>query len=299
MTRPDTKARAALAAGDRVAIVAGSGRLPVDVAERLVAEGRTPLVLAIEGEADAAAFPEGATVRPVPLERLGTTPPLLRQAGITHLVLAGGVARRPAIHRLRLGLDVLTLLPRLAAAYARGDDGLLRAIIALIERRGLTVVGAHDLVPDLTAPEGLMSRKRPTRADWRDMAAAAEAARTLGALDIGQGAVAIGGRAIALEDIDGTDGLLARVRDLRDHGRLAGRRRGVLVKCAKPDQELRSDLPAIGPATVDGAKAAGLAGIAVEAGRAFVLDFARTVERADRAGLFLYGLPERGRDGHG
>ena len=105
-----------------------------------------------------------------------------------------------------------------------------------------------------------------------------------------QAAVAVGGRAIALEGIEGTDGLLERVKALRGHGRIAGKKRGVLVKCAKPGQELRADLPTIGLATVEAAHEAGLAGIGIEAGRSFILDHDTTIARADALGLFILGL---------
>lgn len=154
----------------------------------------------------------------------------------------------------------------------------------------MKVVGAHQIVPDLVAVEGKMGAHAPLAADWADLKAGYMAARAIGALDIGQAAIAIGGRAVALEGIEGTDLLIQRVRDLRSNGRIAGRRRGVLVKCAKPGQELRADLPTIGPATVDAAHAAGLVGIGVEAGRSLVLDFGDMVERADRLGLFVVGL---------
>ena len=101
------------------------------------------------------------------------------------------------------------------------------------------------------------------------------------ATHIGQAAVAIGGRVVALEGVEGTDGLLERVKALRANGRIAGIGRGVLVKCAKPGQELRADLPTIGPATIARAHAAGLAGVAVEAERAFVLEFDATINHAD------------------
>jgi UDP-2,3-diacylglucosamine hydrolase len=106
--------------------------------------------------------------------------------------------------------------------------------------------------------------------------------------------VAIGGRVVAVEGIEGTDGLLDRVKDLRGHGRIAGIGGGALVKCAKPGQELRADLPTIGPLTIERVHAAGLAGIGVEAGRAFVLEFAQTMARADALGVFVVGLTELG-----
>src|SRR5690606_2645220 len=138
---------------------------------------------------------------------------------------------------------------------------------------GIRVLGAHDVAPDLLASQGVLGKIRPTSADESDISAALKAARVLGSLDIGQGAIAVGGRVIALEGIEGTDGLLERTVGLRSHGRIAGKKRGVLVKCAKPGQEMRVDLPTIGPRTIIDAHAAGLAGVAVEADRSFILNF--------------------------
>jgi len=150
--------------------------------------------------------------------------------------------------------------------------------------------GAHGVVRELLAPSGSLTKKKPTKADWLDIEAGAAAARAIGALDIGQAAIAVGGRVIALEGVEGTDGLLERAAALRNHGRVAGMSRGVLVKCVKPGQEMRADLPSIGPATVAAAKKAGLVGIAVDAGRSLVLEAGQTIADADRHGLFIVGL---------
>ena len=109
-------------------------------------------------------------------------------------------------------------------------------------------------------------------------------------MDIGQGAVSVGGRVVALESAEGTDQMLQRVAALRKSGRISARRRGVLVKVCKPQQDLRADLPSIGANTVRLAAAAGLSGIAVEAGRSLVLGREETLQAADAAGLFVYGL---------
>ncbi|RUW19429.1 UDP-2,3-diacylglucosamine diphosphatase LpxI, partial [Mesorhizobium sp. M4B.F.Ca.ET.013.02.1.1] len=183
------------------------------------------------------------------------------------------------------------VVPTVVMGLARGDDGLLRILTRFLEKRGIKVVGAHEIVPELLAGKGPLTQAEPSKADWRDIEAARVAAKAIGALDIGQAAIAIGGRAIALEGIEGTNGLLERTRQLRDHGRLAGKTRGVLVKCAKPGQELRADLPTIGPRTVEAAQEAGLAGIAVEAGRSLILEGPDTIARANALGLFIIGLP--------
>lgn len=295
MTNPMRQAEPAavrLVQGDRVAIVAGSGRLPLDVAEGLSAAGHRPLVLAVEGEADANFDPAQADLEPMRLESFARTFDGMRRRGVTHLVLAGGIKRRPRFRDIVPTWSLLRYLPRVAAALRRGDNGLLAMLVAGLEGEGFKVVGAHQLVPDLVVESGPLTAVRPLVTDRADLDAAFAAAKALGGLDIGQAAVSIGGRVIAVEGIEGTDGLLARVRDLRGHGRIAGRTRGALVKCAKPSQELRADLPTIGPDTVDAAHAAGLAGIGVESGRAIVLQRTDTVRRADALGLFVVGLPQ-------
>lgn len=288
MAISDRLSSASFGTGARIAVIAGSGRLPLDVAEDLRASGKPLLVVMIEGEADPALAAFEHEVLAV--EDVLRLVPLLRQRGITHAVLAGGITRRPRLSRLRPRLALLTLLPRLVGALRKGDDGVLRAMVAYIEANGIEVVGAHEILPELLATKGPIAGSAPLDLDWPDIDAACMAARAIGALDIGQGAVAVGGRVIAVEGIEGTDGLLDRVRQLRGHGRLAGNRRGVLVKCAKPGQEQRADLPAIGPATIVGAHAAGLAGIGIEAGRSLVLDYRGVVEQAERLGIFVIGL---------
>lgn len=273
----------------RIAVIAGGGALPVAVVRTLLARGESPLVAVVAGEAASADF-AAAERFDVAVEDFGPLLARLRRDGIGRVVLAGSIARRPRLSSIRWSLRLLAGLPRAIAGLFGGDDRLLRAVIGLMEANGIHVVGAHEVVPDLLAPQGTMTRTAPSAGDRRDIEAGAEAARAIGRLDIGQAAIAIGGRAIALEGIEGTDGLLARTAAMRGHGRLAGKTGGVLVKCCKPQQDRRADLPAIGPDTIDAAKAAGLSGIALDAGHAFILDFERTVAAADAAGLFIIGI---------
>jgi DUF1009 family protein len=290
MSPTRTRPAIALAGDDRVAIIAGSGRLPVNVAAGLKAAGHAPFIIIAGGEHAELEALRAYDHTTLQLEAMGGINALLSRERITHVVLAGGISRRPRLRSLKPSLGLLKILPRLAAGFAKGDDGLLRTIVGIIEEPGRKVVGAHEVVPDLVADEGVLTSARPTAADRTDLAAAFAAAKAIGALDIGQAAVAIGGRVIALEGIEGTDGLLARCRVLRSHGRLSGKKRGVVVKCAKPDQELRADLPAIGPQTVTAAHAAGLAGIGVEAGRSLILDHDKVLSLANQLGLFVIGL---------
>lgn len=281
MTRPEA---------GRIGLIAGSGRLPVEVLEGLNRQCENPYVVLIDGEADDLALYRSHDHIRLPVEEFGRLVPLLKTANVTRLVMAGGVARRPAFRNLTWTWSLLGMLPQLAKALASGDDVLLRTVVAHLEAHRIKVVGAHEIVPDLLAKAGIIVGDKPGKDEMRDIRAAAEAARAIGALDIGQAAIAIGGRAIALEGIEGTEGLLERMVAMRGHGRLAGRTGGVLAKCAKPGQELRADLPSIGPDTIEAAFAAGLAGVALEAGRALILDYGLTIARANERGLFIYGL---------
>ncbi|PBB21689.1 UDP-2,3-diacylglucosamine diphosphatase LpxI [Mesorhizobium sp. WSM4313] len=292
MTRAEpAKAGLVLAPGSRVGIIAGGGSLPVEVADGLLKQGFVPFVIIAEGEVDREADFSAYERQTLALEDIGLLLPLLKRNGITHLVLAGEIKRRPRLSKIRPTLGLLAIIPSVIRALRRGDDGLLKVLTRSLEDRGIAVVGAHEVVPELTAGEGTLTAAHPNQSDWRDIKAGRAAAKAIGALDIGQAAIAIGGRAIALEGIEGTAGLLDRTRELRGHGRLAGKARGVLVKCAKPGQELRADLPSIGPHTIDAAHAAGLAGIALEAGHSLILEGPETLARANALGLFIVGLP--------
>ena len=294
MSMTKTEAAAArldLSPGSRVGIIAGGGSLPVEVAAGSTEQGYPPFVILMEGEVDRMAELSRYEHESLALEGIGSLIPLLRRHRITHLVLAGEIKRRPRLTQLRPSLSLLAVIPVVVAALARGDDGLLKVLARGLEARGIKVVGAHEIVPNLVAAEGVLTKAIPRKSDWRDIEAGLAAAKAIGALDIGQAAIAVGGRTIALEGIEGTAGLLDRAKLLRGHGRVAGKTRGVLVKCAKPGQELRADLPSIGPQTVEAVHAAGLAGIAVEAGRSLVLEGPETIARANALGLFVIGLP--------
>ncbi|WP_315928055.1 LpxI family protein [Mesorhizobium sp. SP-1A] len=293
MTKTEDARRLPLPAGARVGIVAGGGNLPIEVANALAGQGRPPFVLIVEGEADPAAGLDRHEHVVMPLEQIGSLVGILRRHGVTHVVLAGEIRRRPRLGAMRISAGLLAIVPHVVSALARGDDGLLKIVVRAFEARGFKVLGAHEIVPELLASEGLWTRAAPGKADWRDIEAARKAAQAIGALDIGQGAVAIGGRTIALEGIEGTDGMLARVKDLRGHGRLGGKTGGVLVKCFKPGQEMRADMPAIGLQTIENAHAAGLAGVAVEAGCSLVMDGPEMIALANRYGLFALGLPAK------
>ncbi|MDB5511338.1 MAG: LpxI family protein [Enterovirga sp.] len=281
------------AATGPVAILAGSGDLPVLLADSLAARGREHRILAFRGFASRAVRKRAdATVGLLDVRgALGW----LRRWAPGCVTLAGGL-RRPNAGAFIDALSTLRSRGEIADVLARGDDNLLRAALGLLEEHGFGVLGIHDLAPELLAPPGVYGAVRPTDAELASVAVGLSALGCLSSFDIGQAIVVSGRRVLALEGPEGTDRMLARAGALASR-RLFRRpdRGGVLVKAPKHGQDLRVDLPAVGPRTVVNAARAGLAGIAVASGYTIVLERGATVAAADRLGLFLVGVDPEGR----
>ncbi|MBP1849953.1 LpxI family protein [Rhizobium halophytocola] len=280
---------AAAASSGRLAIIAGEGRLPHYVAQAARDSGENPLILTLKNEAggDWSGF-DAATIGVGDMAGLAR---LIKRHGIGRVVMSGGVKRRPDFKDIHVNLKTIAKLPStIRTLLSGGDDAVLKMVISLIEAQGCQVVGAQDIAPNLLANLGPVGRHAPDDAARRDIARAGEAAELLGRLDVGQGAVSVGGRVVALEGVEGTDAMLERVAALRQAGRISAKRRGVIVKLCKPQQDIRADLPSIGRSTVENAARAGLAGIAVEAGRALVIEREAVCALADDLGLFVCGI---------
>ncbi len=269
----------------KLGILAGAGALPGRLIDACRETRREFFVVGFEGIASADDV-AGSTHQWVGLGEVNRTITLLHEAGVGEVVLAGAVAR-PSLGSMRLDGRARKLL--MGIATAAGDNSLLSLLINELEGEGFRVVGVDEILTDLRAPLGSIGSLAPDQDAWADIAVATRAARALGALDIGQAAIAQQGEVLGVEAADGTDALLARCADLRRDG--PG---GVLVKLSKPGQERRADLPTIGPRTVEGARRAGLRGIAVEAGNSLVVDRAEVGAAADAAGLFVVGISADG-----
>jgi UDP-2,3-diacylglucosamine hydrolase len=273
----------------KLGLIAGGGALPVSLAHHCRAAGRPLFVVRLKGFADPdlSAF-DGADVG---LAELGKGIGALRQARCESVCFAGIVAR-PNFRDLKPDLRGLAALPGAITAARQGDDGLLSYLIGEFEREGFAVEGAHEVMAELTLEEGVMGAHAPGPEHLGDIARAMDVARAIGALDVGQGAVSCDGLILALEAQEGTDAMLSRVADLPETIRGSpGRRRGVLAKACKPNQDARVDLPTIGPETLRRAAQAGLAGVAGEAGLILVLDPATMISLANGLGLFVVGVP--------
>jgi DUF1009 family protein len=265
-------------------IIAGGGMLPGLVAEACRAEGRPAHLLALSGHADPAVIAaSGLPVDWIRLGEAGTGFTHLRRAGVDEVVMIGPV-RRPSLAELAPDWRTARFFARVGLK-ALGDDGLLRAVVGEIESEGFRVVGVDQVLAGCLAEPGRHAGPAPDEQAEADIARGIAVARALGAVDVGQAVVVQQGLVLGVEAIEGTDRLLARCGDLARAG--LG---GVLVKLKKPGQDRRVDLPAIGVRTVEAAAAAGLRGIAVEAGGALMLGRAEIAAAAERLGLFVVGI---------
>lgn len=264
-------------------IIAGGGGMPGRVATAARAAGRAVFIVGLEG------FAERPVLAPFPhtfarIGAVGAIRQLLDTNGCRDLVLIGSV-RRPSFLDMRPDAEGAKLIARIGRAAFAGDDGLLGAIVRILEQDGYKVLAAQDILREALAPSGLLTTAAPDAQAMADIARGVVVARALGVADVGQGCVVQQGLVLAVEAVEGTDGMISRCAPLARPG--PG---GVLVKLAKPGQERRADLPTIGPSTVQAAHTAGLRGIAFEAGGTLIADRDATVALADKTGLFLLGI---------
>lgn len=273
-----------------VGVIAGGGAMPSAVADSLQKRGIAPVLFALRGACDPVAV-ERFRHHWISVGQLGRAIKLFRSEGCRDLIFIGSL-QRPALSEIRLDFGTIRRIGSILSAFRGGDDHLLSGIGRIFERDGFRMVGIRDVAPDILMPEGAMARATPDAAAAADIERGREVLRALSPFDIGQAVVVIDGHVVAVEDIEGTDGLLARVARLREAGRIrASRGRGVLVKAPKSGQDLRFDLPAVGCKTVEGVATAGLAGIAVMAGHTISAESQEMIISADKAGLFIQGLP--------
>lgn len=263
-------------------LIAGRGQLPLDIIAQCQAEGRPFFILAIKGQTPEAVV-NGYPHAWVHIGEVGAALDHLTRAGVTDLVLAGAIDR-PSFSAIKPDREGAKLVARLGMKRFLGDDSLLSALVAYFEQKGFRIVGADSLIGDGVMAEGPLGRLAMPAGLQKDVAFGLKAVKTLGALDIGQGVVIQGGRVIAVEAAEGTDGMLARCAAL-----LKGKEPAVFIKACKPGQEERVDLPAIGPETVIRCHGAGIRGIVAEAGKVLVLGREALIREADARGLFVTG----------
>jgi DUF1009 family protein len=264
-----------------LALIAGLGGLPTALVAALQARKRKVIVCEMHGfVSEVTGDFHRIAFR---FETLGTFLADLKTAGVTEVCMAGAM-QRPKVDPTLIDAATMPLVPRLMAAMAKGDDGTLSAVVALFEEQGFAVVGAHAIAPDLLPMSGVHTQVAPPDLT-AGIAAAQVALDDMGQIDLGQAMLLRGRDVIAREDIRGTAAML---EDMRTRGDGAG---VTLFKAPKPNQNMRVDMPLIGPETALQAADAGLAGIVIPKGGVLVLDLPQVVTTLDTHGLYLWVTP--------
>ncbi|WP_299844314.1 LpxI family protein [uncultured Roseovarius sp.] len=260
----------------KLAMLACDGALPVQIAQAYP----EALKITLKGVPHRL----GQDSQEFPIEHLGSVFDALKAAEIDQLVFAGSL-NRPAMDPAAFDAVMTSVAPRLLAAMQGGDDALLRQVIEIFEETGVSVIGAHELLPELTAIDGLQIGPVPGVEELEDTDRACAILKALSPLDVGQGCVVAGGQCLGIETLQGTDALLRYVSETPE--KLRRGHKGVYVKAAKQGQDLRVDMPAIGPETVAAVAVAGLAGLVIEAGRVMILEREKTLQAVEGNGIFL------------
>jgi len=272
-----------------LAMICGGGSLPLAVADAVAARGRRVVLFPLRGAAEGTPV-ERHSHHWIYVGQIGKFLRLARAEGCREVVFIGALVR-PSIWQVHPDLVGLSFLPKVLRAFRGGDNHLLSGMGKLLEGEGLRLRGAHEVAPQILVPEGTLGRVQMTERDRADIALGLDYLHAAGPFDVGQAVIVAGRHILAVEAAEGTDGMLARMAEMRANGRVrAARGIGVLVKAPKPHQDRRFDLPSVGPTTVEGAARAGLAGIAVIAGETVIAEPAAMTVAADKAGLFVVGV---------
>lgn len=272
----------------KLALIAGGGQLPVEVAEHLFRVGRPYTVIRIHGLSDAAL--DSHTGHTLGLGDFTRLFEILATEQCKAVTMCGYV-QRPDFNTLDQGQSNTQALSAIQQAGRGGDDSLLRQVAKVIAAQGYHIEGAHEANPDLLIAAGLQAGPDPSPEAMEDAQEALRIASAIGSLDIGQAVVVAGRVTLAVEAQEGTQALLGRIPTLPANvrGSLVNRK-GVLAKLPKPIQDLRLDMPTIGISTVEDAAAAGLSGIVGRQNHLLIVDKPAVFAKAAELGLFIYGL---------
>lgn len=266
----------------KIGVIAGGGCLPARLIEACEKKDIETFIIAFEGQTDMELV-HGHNYMKARLGAAGQIINTLKSHHIEDLVMIGSI-RRPTLSELRPDMKTAQFLTKIGLR-GLGDDGLLKALRQELKAEGFTVHGVQDFVDDLLIGEGLVGKIKPKKADERDIAKGIEIAEALGGLDIGHSVIIQEGLVLAVEAIEGTDETIKRAKLHRRDSK-----GGVLVKWAKPDQDMDLDLPAIGPDTVRLCLESGLSGIAVQSGKTLILNSGEVISLLNQNKMFLIGM---------
>jgi DUF1009 family protein len=268
---------------ERIGLIAGSGRFPVLFAETARRRGVDVFAVAHRGETAPELVHHVHAITWVQPGQLQTLIEALRAHQVTRTVMVGGIAKPRLFREIMPDARALAAIARVGKLR---DDLLLRALAEELEREGIRVVPSTTYLEEIVPAPGVLGRREPTADEWADIRYGFQVVKVIGRFDIGQSVVVRSGAVMAVEGIEGTDATIRRAGQLAN-GDI------VVVKATKPIQDLRFDLPAIGPETVRTIAEVRGKALAVEAGRTIVLDRAETLALADEAGIAVVAVDPR------
>jgi DUF1009 family protein len=266
--------------GERIGLIAGSGRFPVLFAETARRRGVEVFAVAHSGETDPELERVVSGIRWIHAGELDAMIQALKAAGVPRAVMVGGIGKPQLFRTFRPDARALALIARSGKLR---DDLILRAVATEIESEGIAVVESTMYLQDIVPGAGVLGARAPTAAEWSDIRFGFRAAKVIGQFDIGQSVVVRTGGIIAVEGIEGTDATIRRAGQL-------GNGDIVLVKVCKPTQDTRFDLPAVGPGTIAALAQVQGRALAVEAGRTITIDRVEMVALADAAGIAVVAV---------
>ena len=265
-------------------LIAGNGRFPIIFAENARRLGYTVSAVAHIGETEPELEKHVEKIHWIKIGQLNKLIQAFKSDGVRHAVMLGGIKKTHVFTTVRPDLRVLAMAGRLRLWK---DDAILREFAAELEREGIQICESTFGLNGILVEEGSLTKRSPTKKEWADVRYGWEIAETVGRLDIGQCVVVKDRVIVAVEAVEGTDNAIRR------GGELAGKGTVVVKRC-KPQQDIRFDLPAVGPRTIETMKSALASVLAVEAGKSVLLDRQEMIRQADRAGIAVVGISAEG-----
>jgi DUF1009 family protein len=265
---------------EALGLIAGGGVFPLMVADAARDRGLRVVAVAHEGETDPLLAEKVDEIAWIKLGQLGHLLKVLKKAGVTKTVMAGTINKKKMFENVRPDLRGLTLISKLAIFH---DDDILRAVAGELQREGIHIVSSAEHLPELLAPRGNLTRRKPNQEEREDVEFGWKIAKELGRLDIGQCVVVRRKTVLAMEAIEGTNETILR------GGKLA-KEKAVVVKVSKPNQDMRFDVPAVGPDTIEVMAQVKASVLAIEAGKTLIFDKLAMISYADRSRIVIVSL---------
>lgn len=265
----------------KLGLIAGNGDLPKAVAEEARTKGYEIIAVGLEPLAEQSLSSVVDEIRWINVGKLGEIINFLKKSGVKEAVMAGKVPKS-LLYKSRISPD-LRAIKLLFSLKDKSDDSILLALAKELKKEGIALLNTTDFTSSLLTPEGILTKKGPTENEWKDIAFGWKMAKEIGRLDIGQTVVIKDQAVMAIEAIEGTDEAIKRGGTLAGGG-------AVVIKVSKPQQDMRFDVPVVGPDTLKSMLEVNARVLAVESGKSIIIGRERLVQEADEAGITIVGV---------